>query len=246
MSRQCLFCPNPVNSKEHVFSNWIIKDLKYSPALQATIGKKASVWIPKPEVKVSSVCATCNNVWMSRLETENKTAIHAMINGDSYSLSSKDQTCLSRWAVMKAMVIDSINRERNPFYDATERDQLKNSIVPNGTLVWLGRLRVKAFHFGGTDIWGEIDKVPKAFHGCVTNIIMGHLVIQVLSGHAPAQLVPNSLFINCKTGQWDVNLLDIWPATESLSWPPSVSFTLSGPDSIGGLISRWKIGTDIG
>lgn len=121
MARQCLFCPNSVNSKEHVFSNWIIKDLKHAEAIKATIGKKPPFYLAKPEIKVGVVCKSCNNSWMSDLETDNKVAIQAMINDDACSLTTKDQMQLSRWSVMKAMVVDAINA-KGPFFTTARRE----------------------------------------------------------------------------------------------------------------------------
>lgn len=248
MARQCLFCTRPVNSKEHIFSNWILKDLKHAETIKATIGKRPSFYLAKPEIKVGVVCRSCNNGWMSDLETENKPAIQAMINSDPCPLTCTGQESLSRWAVMKAIVIDSINSQRCLFYDSPERERLRTaSMIPAGTLIWLGRLSVKAFHVGGTDVWGEINKVAKAFHGCVSNILMGHLVIQIFTGHARSELLPDDrLFVNCRPGNWDTSLLNVWPIAADLSWPPAVSFTLAGEDNIGKLVNRWKIGADIG
>jgi hypothetical protein len=147
---------------------------------------------------------------------------------------------------MKAMVIEAANRNREGFYSADEKAQIKAGLgIPVGTLAWLGRISAKGFHAGGTDIWGEIDKVPKAFHGSVTTIIVGHLVIQLVSGHILLHAA-DSVVPNCKEGAWDVSLLDIWPAMKSLHWPPPVSFTLRGSDSIARLVSRFKIGTNVG
>jgi hypothetical protein len=183
---------------------------------------------------------------MSDLETENKSPIHAMINDDPCSLSKSDQDRLARWAVLKAMVIEATHRKREHFYNAHDRLQIKSaSAIPVGTLVWLGRLSAKGFHAGGTYIWGDIDNAVKAFHGCVTTTVMGHLVIQVISGRVSGHAPNVKVRINCKPGEWNTNLLDVWPARESLSWPPAVSFTVRGPDSVAFLIDRWKIGRNI-
>jgi hypothetical protein len=181
--QQCLFCPNVINSAEHLFSKWIIKDLKMAPAVKVTIGRAPSTWVANPDIKIPSVCKPCNNVWMGNLETANQSVLRAMINDDPMWLSKKDQAKLCRWALMKAMIIDSVNPQRPLFYCSAERTEVKSATIPIGTLVWLGRLSRKAFHAGGTDVWGEINKIPKAFHGNVTSFVMGHLVIQVLSGH---------------------------------------------------------------
>ena len=248
MGRQCLFCTNSVNSKEHVWSDWILEDLKLATSVRITVGKKPSVWIDKPEIKIKCVCKTCNNEWMSDLETSNKPAIRAMMNDDSCYLTEKDQHRIALWAVMKAMVVDTVNRDRKCFYSTLERTQLRTptSVIPVGTLVWLGRFTVKAFHAGGADVWGQIDEIPKAFQCCVTTIVVGHLVCQILSAHVLQSLPYQKIGVGCKYGAWDVNLLDIWPINGPLQWPPELSFTQKGPDSIATLVNRWKSGGNVG
>lgn len=247
MPRQCLFCENRVDSAEHVWSDWILKDLNPVEPLRRQIGKHTDVWSDNPEVLVRCVCQKCNNGWMSDLEAKNKPLIHAMINDEPCALSGDDQTALTRWVLMKAMVLDVVNSKRRPFYSTEEKTEIKSGLsIPLGNLVWLGRLSVKAFHAGGTDVWADIDQQPKGFHGCVTTIVIGHLIIQVFTGHLLQQRAIDSLRINCKEGAWDISLLDIWPVAAPLRWPPSLSFTLRGPNPIRGLIKRWKIGQEVG
>lgn len=185
---------------------------------------------------------------MSDLETSNKPAVRAMMNDEPCYLTEKDQRCIALWTVMKAMVVDAVNRERKSFYSTLERTQLKtpSSLIPVGTLVWLGRFSVKAFHAGGTDVWGQIDEIPRAFQGCVTTIVVGHLVCQILSARVLQPLPYQGIRVGCKYGAWDVNLLDIWPLSGPLRWPPALSFTQKGPDIIAALVNRWKIGENVG
>jgi len=249
MPRQCLFCPNPVDSAEHIWSDWILDDLKLATAVRITIGKAESVWVDNPEVKIECVCRKCNNGWMSALEEANKFAIRAMINDDPCGLTKRDQDKLTRWAVLKTMVLESCNSVRPLFYTQTEREALKNtSSIPARTLVWLGRFSVKAFHAGGTDAWGEIEKVPKASHSCITTFVVGHLVVQVLTLHVFGQFANQNVSIGCKMGDWSSSLADIWPIVGPVRWPPDVSFTATRgvPSNIATVINRWKIGEDIG
>lgn len=248
MRRQCLFCPNPVDSAEHIWSDWILEDLKLATSVRITIGKAESVWIDSPEVEVECVCRECNNGWMSRLEEANKLAIRAMINDDPCGLTKRDQNKLARWAVLKAMVLDSYNESRHFFYRPDERTELRNSsTLPSRTLVWLGRFSTKAFHAGGTDVWGEIERIPKASHSCITTFVVGHLVVQVLTLHVSGQFASQNVNIGCKMGNWRSNLLDIWPTVDPLRWPPDVCFTAAkDPSNIATVINRWKIGEDIG
>ena len=248
MAKQCLFCPRTVDSAEHVWSDWILQDLKPVHPIHIRIGKTISKWVDKPEVRVKCVCQKCNNGWMSDIENENKPHMLAMMNGEPIVLESQQQKLLTRWAVLKATVIDGSSKRRIPFYSESERVSMKPPLraIPVGTFAWIGRLSVKAFHAGLTDTFGGVDNVPKAFQGCITIIVVGHLVIQVLTMHVLPTFATRRLCPVYKPGAWDVNLLDIWPVFGEECWPPRFSFELKGTTHhIAGLINRWKIGEDI-
>jgi hypothetical protein len=193
VQKQCLFCPSPVDSAGHLWSDWILRDLKATDPIKVIIGRRPSVFIATPEVLVECVCKNCNNRWMGNLETRNQPFIHAMINDDPCWLSKKDQKKLVRSALLKAMVIEATNEQRPFFYSNEEREQIKSdSGILLERLFGLVVFRPRGFTLlrWGTDIWGQINEVPKAVHGCVTSMVMGHLLIQVLSGHVlPASLL---------------------------------------------------------
>jgi hypothetical protein len=246
MAGLCLFCSNAVDSGEHIWSDWILRDLKHSTPVRKTIGRE-SVWVNDPEIKIETVCQKCNNGWMSQCEESSKSPIREMIHDNSCGLTKSDQHKLSRWAILKAMIVDSINPARQLFYTKSERAELKNhSAFPNRTLVWLGRLSRKAYHASGTDVWGKIEKIPKSSHGNVTTIVVGHLLIQILTLHVTERFASQPVQIGCVLGDWSENLLDIWPAVGMLQWPPSISFTLGEANSIVEVINRWKIGENVG
>lgn len=189
MPKCCLFCPNPVDSAEHLWSDWILKDLKPVEPIRVKFGKTMSEWVDNPEVRIKCVCQKCNNGWMSDIENENKPHMLAMMNDRQVLLTPIQQKLLTRWAILKAMVLDGSSKRRLiKFYSDSERTGMKPPLrsIPVGTFAWIGRLSVSAFHAGLTDTFGEINKVPKAFHGCVTTIIVGYLVIQVFTVHVLA------------------------------------------------------------
>jgi hypothetical protein len=247
MPRQCLFCTRTVDSAEHIWSDWILKDLKLSEPIRINIAKRPGVWKEGPEIRVKCVCQRCNNGWMSDLENENKPHVGAMIHDEPTTLEPWQQKLLARWAVLKAIVIESANRLRTPFYTASERTGLTppSPFLPIETRVWIGRLSAKAFHAGGTDAWGEIEKIPKALHASITTIVVGHLVIQVQTVRTLAMFSGTDVrLLQCKPGAWDVSLSDIWPIFGTRHWPPPVSFSKS-VNNIGELIFRWHTGTEI-
>jgi hypothetical protein len=184
---------------------------------------------------------------MSDLETGNEPHMRPMMHDEPIVLEPIQQKLLARWAVLKAIVIEAANRKRAPFYGEAERDGLKPplSFIPVGTSVWIGRLSGESFHAGGTEIWRQERDALKAVHGCVTTIIVGHLVIQVVTVHVLPISATSRLSLECNPGAWDVNLLNIWPVFGARKWPPPVTFTYSGSDSIAGLITRWNLGENI-
>jgi hypothetical protein len=249
MSKQCLFCAQTVSSSEHVWSDWILEEIRSASRIRIRIGKHVDVWKADPEITVKCVCRQCNNTWMSDLENENRPHVRSMIQNLPTTLEPSVQRVLARWAVLKAMVIEAANRKRLFFYGEADRKGIKppSSFIPIGTFVWIGKLSTKQFHAGGTDIWGEIDGAPRAFHGCVTTVVVGHLVIQVLTMHAPVPFIKYPMIQpECKPGRWDETLFNIWPVYASVKWPPARPFALRGENSIGTLVNRWKIGIDVG
>ncbi len=252
MARQCIFCPRPVDSKEHLWSEWILEEFRSRPELQKPIrfskGKTAARWIHNPEVLISCVCQGCNNGWMSDLEIHNKPHMLPMLLDKRVSLEPQQQKSLARWAILKAMVLEAANRERDSFYTDEERSTFKppSSSIPVGTNVWIGRFSGIGFHTGGTGIFRPIGNIPQAIHGHVTTIVVAHLAIQVLTAHVlPGFANRGTISLGQNPGKWDMNLLQCWPVFGSVQWPPPISFTPNGSDSIGSLVFRWKVGTNI-
>jgi hypothetical protein len=186
---------------------------------------------------------------MNDLETDNKPQISAMMHGHSIVLEPKHRKLLVRWAILKTMVLEAA--VKSVFFTECE----KAAIMPPSphlllhTRAWIGKLATNGFHAGTTHTFGHIDNIPKAFEGCIATIVVGHFVIQVVIAHVLPMFATRVIDMNCKPGAWDETLLRIWPifGDGDVRWPPRSSFVDSpGVFSIGGLVNRWKIGTEIG
>lgn len=152
--KQCLFCPNPADSAEDVWSTWILEDLKPVQPIQIKRGKDLAKWVDNPEVRIKCVCQRCNNGWMNEIEGENKPHKLAIMNDKQTVLTPMQQKSLTRWAILKAMVLDGASKtKRTPFYSEGERVGMKPPLrsFPVGTHTWIGRLPAKAFHAGLMD-----------------------------------------------------------------------------------------------
>jgi hypothetical protein len=241
---QCLFCANNPNSKEHAWPNWLLKmrkDKNWGPIRRSVEGLPVEI-TASAEVKIKAVCQICNNGWMSRLETENKSLIGGLLNDLSLPLDTSHQTSLARWTLKTAMVLDAVTKERNRFYTRSECETLHlNSVIPALTTIWVGRYYRSHLSLDGMEVWIDLPETPKVAKVCVTTIVVGHLAIQFFTVHVlpehkdkeirgPVSMVPETL-------------LEIWPSsTRPVNWPPPVSFTDNGPTSIRLLFARWRTG----
>lgn len=179
---------------------------------------------------------------MSKLATDSKPLIGRIIEDFALSLDTSQQTLLARWTLKTAMVLDGVTKERNRFYTRSECGNLYlNSKIPDQTTVWVGRYCGSGFSLDGTEVWIDLPETPKVAKVCVTTIVIGHLAIQsvtvhVSPEHKDKQIAGPILVVNG-------SLLDIWPSgTRPVNWPPPVSYTDSGPASIGWLFARWRTG----
>jgi len=204
--------------------------------------------VENPEVTLKCVCQKCNNGWMSDLEDQNKAQILAMMLDREITLEPLQQKVFARWAVLKAMIIGSSDRQRTLFYGEFERKSFRppSFAMPLRTSVWVGRYAGSGFHAGVTYVFAPVENIPQALVGSVTTIIVGHLAIQVLTTHVTPKFSTWNFDIRILPGRWDENLLTLLPVLGCVKWPPLISFAVRGPDSIGRLVHRFKTGEDVG
>jgi hypothetical protein len=186
---------------------------------------------------------------MSALEEKCIPIIGALVQDQSTPLDDSQKELLSAWALKTAMVTDSTNKRREPFYERSERVKLReNYTIPDRTIVWIGRASKSSLAALGTDVWIDIPPILKVAKSTATTIIVGHLVIQVFSIHVLSGHLQNDAAITAvqpKPGPWDDTLIPIWPIDgRRVVWPPKLTFDTvnHGPLSIAVLLDRWKIG----
>lgn len=225
--RSCLFCGQKANSKEHVWPDWILEQLKTQRkiAIAGDIdGRKLRMAGFKPELKAKFVCKSCNTGWMSNLEHANSRIIGPMLHDISIPLDPTQQWSIARWALKSSMVVEGIANQKQAFYHQNEREDLRHSIVPQNTFIWLGRyvgnheISVAAMH-----LWSDIPGDPKVFHCYVTTVVFGYFVFQVFSAHVPYG--HPRVGLNTVPGPWNDVLISIWPANKTtIVWPSPLCF----------------------
>jgi hypothetical protein len=170
---------------------------------------------PALNVTVRQVCASCNNGWMSRLETEAKPLLSPMIEGKAIGLSSREQVLAATWATKTAVML-SFTHGAQPVVPASHISELFGSgEPPASTHVWI------AAYEGEWSGWYSGDVIgigpPSKTEGlayCAT-MVVGHLVFQVLGHDLAEPIEPLS------APEADRLSVQLWPPQSTLvSWPP--------------------------
>lgn len=84
--RECVFCGNTNLSKEHIFAQWLLKELNiFNNDVLMTHANIAGMPISNRKHAFSKlvnrlVCETCNNGWMSQLEGDCQNHIINLMN----------------------------------------------------------------------------------------------------------------------------------------------------------------------
>lgn len=182
----CIFCNNESGSEEHIWPAWIHRYKKFGP-LKMQEGTGPQVIADDPEQTVNTVCHTCNNTWMSRLEQKNIPSLKPMVDGKRIEIDPGRQRLLREWAIKTAMIGDStkIRNGNLKFYTDHERTAMRESrAIPPQTRIWLGQLD-EGWHIGihGTDFTIKNGNKLRLGEGAATTIYMGQFVVQVVTEH---------------------------------------------------------------
>lgn len=179
--RQCCFCSNPANSKEHYFSKWLKKEilnsdnrLPFNMTRHLVWGKDGIARKGKhfnqghPVTRsVRSVCVQCNTGWMSRLQDRAKATLLPLATGVWPPMGSADYTALASWATMFTMSVDQVEssiarvsiEDRCRFREIEQPLQswsIRLGIIDTPTMdVWFDHLGFTSAKWYGEN-WGHI------------------------------------------------------------------------------------------
>lgn len=254
MPPPCIFCDNESGSEEHLWPDWMHRFMKEHGinlgALRVQEGSGRETIEDDLEKTINTVCHTCNNTWMSRVEDKNVPRLKTMLQNIPLTIDPGGMKILTQWAVKTAMVQDSIKPRigNENFYTREERVAMREKLqIPARTRVWIGAL--DEFHLGshGTDFTilanGGNTRIGT---GCANTIYTGHFVVQVVTEHIyPEYLALDIPKIQPPPGICDSRLIQIYPkAPKQAEWPPE-RFTNGGPNGIGYLLHRWRQGEQV-
>jgi hypothetical protein len=187
---------------------------------------------------VRCVCTSCNNEWMSNLESEAKPVLQPMLAGQRNRLDAASQATIAVWSLKTAMVLEAVESPAERAYTQTERECLRSvGAIPQRTTVWLAASAEASWFMSG-----KVRHEGAATAVSIT-MVFAHLAIQVFTLRLPQDTDPQiRVTTDVRRGPWDQATVRVWPLQcTSANWPPSLG--LSGECGLDTLAERFKVGT---
>ncbi len=250
MPKLCLFCDNKAGNREHLWPQWIHARKDFGP-LRMNCNQSQQIIIPNPEITVGSVCATCNNGWMSDLETKNIPIVGSMFSDLSITLDRSQQEIIASWTIKTSMILNSTRSKdtKRNFYRKQDCIAMRESLaIPEHTTVWIGRIDNKYLVGNCIDHRYLTPDTYKPYaRTIITTVVVGHFVVQSITTYKLSKFVDLGIpTIKPEGEELEAYLTQVWPIErESLTWPPAGSFTNGGPNGIAYLSDRWKTGKEV-
>jgi hypothetical protein len=225
--KPCIFCGSPADSKEDLFPRWILKRVVTRQPLYRQMGDAPPEITEDQEVRLPCVCQKCNNTWMSGMETTVKKFLGPMIDDFSIPLDRQYQQNLTEWAVKCAMCNDAVEPHPRYFTEAECRAFKLKRTIPAQTLVFVARFTGRSLDSNGVDFTLiEPKSGDLLVRGHVYNMMVGHVVLQVVSWHTEPQHKEKAVRVKVADGPWDKLTIQIWTIQKrSVNWPPPMSLT---------------------
>lgn len=230
----CIFCGGHSITKEHMWPDWL---RNYIPRTKTQFhSQKAIVFRASTQAKTTThtgdphssrvrrVCQSCNNGWMSELQTRAKPILVPLINGERCTLRRQNQLVLASWITMFTMVAEF--RLRSDEYVAiseSERNQFKDTRRPlMNWKIWIGCIDdqdwIGRYVHTSMPVVSKDDPVKQTSDGVpvpntqTTTFTVNKLYVHVLS----------STVIDLDVQRISTRLAQrIWPPYEhTMRWPP--------------------------
>lgn len=140
--RKCVFCKGTKLSKEHIFAQWLLKELNiYDNDVTMTHASFMGIPVsnrkhPFSKLVNGLVCEKCNNGWMSQLEGDcQKHIINFMnMNEIEYELNflKEHYNTVAKWAFKNSILLNSATNYRqlvpNEHYGALYSDNIPEGV----------------------------------------------------------------------------------------------------------------------
>jgi len=245
--RQCLFCSNAADSREHAWPQWLIEIFSSDEHVEVCaerLGEGLRAWRSRrPELVVKHLCERCNNGWMSNVENAVIGEIKPLLRGASTKLSTDGQHLVSVWALKTAMVLEALGPSSGHVYTQNEREEFAQSrAIPWRTSVWLGTVTEATCLLSAKH--RHLDSLGTKVSGVSITMAFGHLALQVLTLRVPSDVGPHTtITAEVRDGQWEHATHQILPVREtSVDWP--LCMGLNGEAGVDAFANRFVTGEE--
>lgn len=204
MPEACVFCGSlsPL-TREHVIGAWVSKiglDPEPVPHAAGPLNRLPREMGTRPPYQqtVKNFCASCNNGWMSQLETVAQRVLKPLILGEPGTIAAEDQAAVAMWAqktVLTAMLVSSEEQRAGGYgLPLSEYQALyagREQVRPLGaTQFWVGRYDGDPGYWAirATPVAVRISGVPETDlpQGYLMTIVLGQLILHGLRFTTPA------------------------------------------------------------
>lgn len=242
MKRKCLFCEEIATTKEHVWPRWILNLMQDRRPVRQKLGTRPEVTY-KGDFTIRGVCSSCNNTWMSELETELKPILGPLLQDISIQLDFEDQKKIAKWAFKTAIVLEGTKPQSvERYFDSGLAPALKNrGAILGRTMIWIGRYIESGLFASAADITYNLNGQNLSGQATVTTMVVGYVLLQVVSAVFPPDADNQNIQIPLRTDQWDEIFYQIWPSTQIFVWPPKTTISSGGRFSLDYVRDRWKV-----
>ncbi len=136
--------------------------------------------------KLSVVCETCNNKWMSDASNRAKKVLQEMIvAGKRTILSQADLRVVAAFGFMKCVVGDHATRGEDPFFSRAARERFRTSLtIPSEVQMWIAAFQGACRYSGKftTSLLAPSEPGPlEGIEFYSHTYVIGHLVLQTLA-----------------------------------------------------------------
>ena len=220
--KECAFC-NHVGSlsAEHTVSQWIA-DFFPGKTTSWFSSKSASREFTRKSVdwKAREVCVSCNNNWMSDIESEEKPILTPLITGESGTpIGPLEARSIAHFVFVKAVVLDHAHKAEGtrPFFNRHDRFAFReHRTIPSDVHIWI--CGYKDHRTGGSvrTLYHQ-SNLPSGerFKMYVCTCAFGYFAFQLLA----VKYMGNTRFWS--TAGFEPLAIPIWPGVQpDFVWPP--------------------------
>jgi hypothetical protein len=244
IAKKCIFCGAGNLSKEHFWPVWASAFLpKYPNNQRAEQTISAGLnhrFDARSDVKhrpghtwnktIRVVCISCNNGWMSEIESLAQPILTPLILGQNFVINSNNATIIARWITLKVMVGEQ-NQPENCVITADQRTKFFSSFeIPDNLVIWIARCGVDGWESAYWRHAATVSLLPfmpknrsKNMHSVAFGI--GDLFIYVVHANVTGISLDDVFRI-------EGSAFKLYPFIKPILWPPNKSLTAENASRI--------------